>query len=251
MKNNGEIQMKFESVTIVISATDESTSLIKTVETVMQTCSPSDISSFMIVVPEKAGTECLDAIHLLQKEYPGKVVKLVQQRPFIGGAMRDSIDSTSSSHILFFSADIPVELACIPAMIEKAKQTPDTIIKISRWLEKNSFYGYNPHRKLFNLIAQKFIGILFGSELTEFTTPILISPTYIYKNIIFRELNFPCLLESVLIPVRAGCCFEEIPAKTSPRSEGKSKNSVWQTMLYFRTALRVRLTSLKKLYKKQ
>ncbi|MBQ2902896.1 MAG: hypothetical protein IJE48_00710 [Clostridia bacterium] len=241
--------MLFESVTIVISATDESVSLIKTVDTVMQTCSPSDIDSFLIVIPEAAGAECLEAIDLLKERYPEKVRKLIQKRPFIGGAMRDSIDSTLSSHIMFFSADIPVELGCIPVMIEKAKQAPDTIIKISRWLEKNSFHGYRKGRKLFNLIAQKFIGFLFASRLTDFTAPILISPTAVYKSIIFRELNFPCLLESVIIPVRAGCRFEEIPAKTSPRSEGKSKNSALQTILYFRTALRVRLTPLKKLYK--
>lgn len=241
--------MLFESVTIVVSATDESASLIKAVETTISGCNTTDIDSFLIVIPENAGTECLGAIEFLKEKYPKKIRKLVQQRPYIGGAMRDSIDSTFSSHIMFFSADIPVGLDCIPAMIEKAKQNPDTIIKISRWLEKNSFYGYSPSRKLFNRIAQKFIGILFSSELTEFTTPVLTAPTEIYKNILFRELNFPCLLESVIIPVRADCKFKEIPAKSFPRTEGKSKNSVLQTALYLRTALRVRFTPIKKLYK--
>lgn len=241
--------MVFEKVTIVISATDESTSLIKTVDTLMQTCNPSDIEAFTVVIPEKAGAECLKAIDFLDKKYPQKIIKLVQQRPYIGGAMRDSIDNTFSSHIMFFSADIPVNLECLPVMIEKAKQSPDRIIKISRWLEKNSFHGYNPGRKLFNRIAQKFIGILFSSHLTEFTTPILISPASIYKSIIFKELNFPCLLESVLIPVRAGCTFEEIPAQSHQREEGKSKNTVLQTVLYLRTALRVRFTPIDKLYK--
>lgn len=241
--------MLFEKVTIAISATDETTSLIKTIETLSETCSPSDIDSFLIVVPENARADCLKTIDALKSKYPDKIKELVQKRPFIGGAMRDSIDSTFSSHIIFFSADIPVELECIPVMIENAKKNPEKIIKISRWLEKDSFCGYNPRRKFFNRIAQDFIRFLFSSELTEFTTPILISPTAIYKRVIFKELNFPCLLEAVLIPLRAGCKFIEIPAKNSPRSEGKSKNSVWQTLLYFKTALRVRLTSVEKLYK--
>jgi hypothetical protein len=86
---------------------------------------------------------------------------------------------------MFTSADIPVSLESIPIMIKKAKINPERIIKISRWLERNSFIKYGYLKKFFNFFAQKFLRLLFNSKLTDFTSPILIAPTYIYKNIIF------------------------------------------------------------------
>lgn len=237
--------MSFEKVTIVIVATDENESLIETVETTVLNCDLADIDSFLIVIPADASEECLEAIEYLQMRYPGKVRKYIQRHPYIGGAMRDSIAETSTSHIMFLSADIPIGLESIPVMINKAKENPDAIIKISRWLEKDSFYNYNKFRKVFNGLAQKFLRVTFNSKLTDFTSPVLISPTEIYKKANFKEWNFPCLLEAVLLPIRMGCIIEEIPAKCYPRSEGKSKNSMWQTLLYLKVALRVRFMSEK------
>ena len=241
--------MEFEKVNIIIGATDENESLIKTVDTISDACSRDDIDNIVIVIPESATEECLGAIGELEKRYPGMVRRLVQTHPHIGGAMRDSIDFTSSSHIMFLSADIPIGLEAVPVMIDNAKKQPDKIIKISRWMEKNSFYGYDKVRKIFNFCGQKLLTVLFLSRLTDYTCPVLIAPTHIYKNICFSEWNFPCLLEAVLIPLKAGCSFLEIPAKSYSRNEGKSKNSLLQTFLYLRTAFRIRFTSLKKLYR--
>lgn len=241
--------MSFEKATIVISATDENESLIKTVDYIMSSCNSSDIQTLLIVVPGNAHKKCLDTIEALKLRYPGKVKKFVQRNPFIGGALRDSIEEVSSSHVLFTSADIPVNLESVPVMIKKSKKHPKTIVKISRWMEKDSFVSYGFWRKIFNFLAQKFLRLVFNSDLTDFTTPILIAPTEIYKNIIFREWNFPCLIEAVLIPVRLGFEIKEVPAKCFSRNEGKSKNSAIQTALYLKTALRIRFTPKKKLYK--
>ena len=232
--------MIFEKVTIVISATDENKSLIQTVETTISNCNYKDIDSFLIVIPESADEECIKAIEYLQIKYGNKIHKHIQKHPHIGGAMRDSIDETTSSHIMFLSADMPVGLECVPVMISKAKENPDEIIKISRWLEKDSFHNYNKIRKSFNWLAQIFLRVLYSSSLTDFTIPVLISPTEIYKKVNFKEWNFPCLLEAVLLPLRMKFTIKEIPAKCYSRSEGKSKNSMLQTLLYLKVALRVR-----------
>lgn len=241
--------MSFEKVTIVISATDENESLIKTVDSIMLSCDASDIEALLIVIPKNAHPKCICAINFLKTKYPEKVKAFVQHHPYIGGALRDSVNQVESSHILFTSADIPVNLDSIPVMIEKAKAEPGKIIKISRWLEKNSFIYYGKLKKMINFFAQNFLKVIFNSELTDFTTPILISPTDIYKKIVFKEWNFPCLLEAVLIPVKIGCCIEEIPAKCYSRTEGKSKNTFLQTALYLKTALRIRFTPESRLEK--
>lgn len=239
----------FDKVTIVISATDETDSLAEIVDTTISKCDTSDIACFLIVVPQNTDRQCLDVIEALKEKYAEQVKCLVQEHPYIGGALRDAVDATESSHILFFSADIPANLESIVVMIQEAKANPGTIVKVSRWLEKDSFFGYNKARLFFNFWAQKFLKVLFCSKLTEFTTPILIAPTDIYKRICFNEWNFPCLLEAVLIPVKMGFKITEIPAKCLPRTEGKSKNSALQTALYLKTALRVRFTPKSKLYK--
>ncbi len=234
--------MNFEKVTFVVSATDETTSLIETVETLITDCQTSDLELILITIPKNADINCVETIDNLAQKYPEKIRKFVQRNQYIGGALRDSVEEVMSSHIMFLSADIPIGLEVIPKMIDEAKKAPDDIIKISRWLEKNSFYGYDKFRKVINFCAQKFLSFLFVASLTDYTCPVLIAPTKIYKELKFKEWGFPCLLEAVLLPLKAGHNIIEIAAKSYSRTEGKSKNSWIQTALYLKTALRIRFT---------
>ena len=247
--NSGEF-MKFEKVSIYIGATDENEGLKKTVDYIMGNCDINDIDRVTMVYPKKAAAQCVEAIDMLSRKYPGKVFGMVQTRPYIGGGIRDGFDSAESSHIMLLPGDLGVSLDCIPRMISGAKEEPDTIIKTSRWLEKNCFHEYDPARKVFNRLAQIFLRILFLSDLTDFTLPVQTMPTKLYKSIDFRELNFPFLIELVVAPLRLGARFKEIPVHCSGRSEGKSKNSFKQTALYLKTALRVRFSPKKKLIKR-
>lgn len=150
---------------------------------------------------------------------------------------------------MFLSADIPIGLDSIPVMIEQAKKSPESVVKVSRWLKRDSFYGYNRTKKTFNALAQSFLRILFNARLTDFTIPVLISPTKTYKNIIFKEWRFSCFLEMVLVPVRIKKDFIEVPAKCFSRTEGKSKNSALQTAMYLKTAFRIRFSPKGKIYR--
>ena len=232
--------MKFEKVTVVIVATDEEKSLIQTVDTIALNCDMTDIDSILIVIPENASEGCIHTIEYLKEKYYPVVRRHNQQLPYIGGAVREAIKLTDSSHIMFLSADIPTDLRSVPEMIEKAKEHPEKIIKISRWLEKNSFYGYSEIRKVFNRIAQLFLRILYNSKLTDFTIPVLIGPTSVYKKADFKEWKFPFFLEMVLLPLSMKCTIIEIPTKCYARKEGKSSNSFMQTADYLRVALHIR-----------
>ena len=52
--------------------------------------------------------------------------------------------------------------------------------------------------------------------------------------------KFPFFLEMVLLPLSMKCTIIEIPTKCYARKEGKSKNSIWQTLLYLKVAFRVK-----------
>ena len=241
--------MKFTSVTIIVGTTNERESLICTVETIMHDCNSKDIDKILLVKSKDASEDCNYAIRLMEEKYPGKVFGLEQTRPFVGGAIRDGFDAASSSHIMLLPSDLGVDLKCVPMMIEKVKEKPSVISKTSRWLEKDSFHDYNRTRKIFNKMAQLFLRVLFLSDLTDFTSPVQTAPAEAYEKSDWKELNFPFLLEMVLVPLRLGYKFEEIPVKCYERKEGFSRNSVKQTALYLRTAVRIRFSPKHKLIK--
>lgn len=243
--------MNFTSVTIIVGTTNEKDSLISTVDTIMNTCNNEDINKILLVKSKDASDDCNLAIKLCENKYPGKVYGLQQSRPFVGGAIQDGFDVADSSHIMLLPSDLAISLDCVPLMIEKAKKQPDLIFKTSRWLRKNSFHNYGDFRKLFNYLAQIFLRILYREKITDFTNPVQTAPAEAYEKSNWKELNFPFLIEMVLVPLRLGYRFEEIPVDCYTRKEGFSRNSAKQTALYLKTALRVRFTPKTKLIKEQ
>ncbi|MBR3835355.1 MAG: glycosyltransferase [Clostridia bacterium] len=241
--------MKFTSVTIIVGTTNEKESLITTVNTIMDTCNADDIDKILLVKSKDASDNCNSAIALLEEKYQGKVYSLEQTRPFVGGAIRDGFDTVTSSHTMLLPSDLAISLDCVSRMIQAVKEKPEVISKTSRWLNKDSFHDYNPSRKVLNRAAQIFLRILYSTRLTDFTSPVQTAPTQAYRESAWQELNFPFLLEMVLVPLRLGYRFEEIPVSCHEREEGFSRNSALQTALYLKTALRVRFTKKSKLTK--
>ncbi|MBR0414503.1 MAG: hypothetical protein IJI67_05505 [Clostridia bacterium] len=241
--------MKF-SITFIIGATSESEAIKKTVYAIFEDCAPEDIGEIIIVKSQKASLECNLAIAQMEKEYPDYVVGLEQTRPFVGGAIQDAGDMVQTSHLMVLPGDLGIGLEAIAVMAEKEKQNPQGIVRVSRWLNKNSFMeGYSPVRKVFNACAQAFLRILFQTKLTDLTHPVQIMPTALYRKIKWKEYNFPFLTEFALTPLRLGASISEVAASCQGRTEGKSSNSVWQTMLYFKTALYIRFTKRENLLK--
>lgn len=243
--------MEFTSVTIIIGTTNEKESLMCTVDTIMDTCRHEDIDKLLLVKSKDASEDCNRTIELLEKKYPDKVQGLEQTRPYVGGAIRDGMDTVTASHTMLLPSDLAISLSCVPEMIERVKQKPDVISKTSRWLRKDSFHNYNSTRKVLNSAAQVFLRILYGVKLTDFTSPVQTAPTEAYRKSDWQELNFPFLLEMVLVPLRLGYKFEEIPVECFERQEGFSRNSTKQTALYLKTALRVRFTPKSRLIREK
>ncbi len=241
--------MPFKSLTVVVGANDERKTLITTVDTVMKTCA-ADIEKILLVRPETVSNECREAIRTLERAYPGKTVDFVQTRPHVGGAIRDGFDTAETSHIMLLPGDMAIGLGVIPDLIDGVKKEPGAICKISRWLKPNSFHGYSPVKKVFNACGQLFLRVLFGTKITDLTCPVQIIPTGLYQSIDWQELNFPFLEELVLVPLRLGTVIREYPAECFERREGRSSNSVRQTALYLKTALRIRFTPKNNLLKR-
>ncbi len=237
------------SVSFLVAAKDESVSLEKTVDFVMENCDKRDIDKIIIVIPSTAAPECLETIEKLEKRYPENVVRLVQKRPHLGGAIHDAADFAVSTHVMLLSADMSVDLRPLPDMIDKEKQNPGGIVKTSRWLKKGSFFDY-PKLLLFaNASAQAFLRLLYGAKLTDMTAPVQIMPLELYRKIDWKEQGYAALPELILCPLRLGAEFIEVPAECYQRTEGSSGNSLMQRSTYLKTALRIRFTKPQKLLK--
>ena len=241
--------MGFSSITVVVGANDERQSMIPTVDALMEN-GAADIGKILLVRPAVVSEECREVIRILEQKYPEKVVDFVQTRPHIGGAIRDGFDTADTSHIILLPGDMAIGLSVIPELIAGVKQEPDVIFKVSRWLNKNSFHGYSPVKMAFNACGQWFLRLTFGTAITDLTCPVQVMPTALYHSIDWQELNFPFLEEMVLVPLRLGVGIKEIPAECFERREGRSSNSVKQTALYLKTALRIRFAPKEKLLKR-
>ena len=239
--------MEFTSVTIIIGATDETESLHKTVDYVMQNCDYDDIGKILMIHSKNASQGCINTMNELEALYPGKVFAMQQIRNGIGGAIQDGFDAADTSHIMILPSDLAIGLDCVPEMIRRAKLAPDVISKTSRWANKDSFHNYSGVRKTFNGLSQIFLGVLYGNTLTDYTNPVQTAPTEIYKSSVWKELSFPFLLEMVIVPLRRGYSFEEFAVECYGREEGRSKNSAIKTAMYLKPALRVRFTPKNKL----
>lgn len=240
--------MKEFSVTVVILTTDESISLVKTVDYINNTCSEK-VDKTIIVLSRYASSECVEAAEYLKNKYGDAVETKVQEEDGIGCAVMYGIKQVKTTHMTFFPADLAIELESLDRMIAVAKKHPDTVVKSSRWLEKGSFVEYDKKRLILNRLAQSFLRILFFTDLTDLTNPVQVIPTVYEQTADWKEKGFCTLIEHTIVPVRLGYKCVEVPAKCLPRIEGKSKNSWLQTALYLKTALRVRFTPKSKLYK--
>lgn len=240
-KNEG---LEFKNLTIMMGAVTETDSLRETVNTILSVCSPNDLKEIIICYADRTTPETLTVIQELKdNEDKVPIVVIKQRRPFMG-CINDAIDIANGSHCMLVASDGALDLGVIPLLIEKAKNDPETIHSLSRWMKGCKFYGYGKGKKILNFFAQKFLAILYLRKMTDFTIPVQIAPTKLYKSIKFEETGFPFLIEMVLKPIRLGYKFTETPTNCYSRKEGKSSNSTKQTLSYLKTALHIRFMAV-------
>ena len=240
---------EFKNVSILIGAVTETDSLRKTVETVLGICNHEDLAEIMICYPDRVTAECLDVINELTSQGGDvPIVSFEQTFPFMSFII-EMIGKAKGTHCITVDSDLALDLNLIPQMIEGAKKEPDTIFSASRWLGGNKFEGYGTIKNAINFLAQKFLSVLYSSDLTDFTIPMQIAPTELYRSIKFEETNFALLPEMVLKPLRLGVKIKELPTDCRSRKQGKSSNSSLQLFSYLKVALKVRFMPKEKILK--
>ncbi|MBQ3149982.1 MAG: glycosyltransferase family 2 protein [Clostridia bacterium] len=233
--------MSFESVSILIVTSNETTALKETVETILSECDSSDISEIMIITGDISTPENLETVRELCKKDCGvNIHNYHQKKPFVGMAFREAIKLAKGSHMITMVSDGEMDVSAVSRMIAKSKEYPDAIVTTSRWIKGGGFDGYSKVKLLCNRIFQEMLRILFRSKLTDITNCYQISPLKVMQSIDFKEEKHPFFLESVLIPMLQGTEIIEIPCMWKRRTDGLDETVLLRCFPYFRTAFRIK-----------
>lgn len=246
------MQGKFENLSIILPAMDETYSLQQTVDTIMSTCNRKDLAEVIIVVCDRSTPECVQTAENIKEQYQQEIPVTVhkQVKPFVGGAVQEGIEMSKGSHVVLMSSDLETDPHLIQEFIRLEKEKPDGIVTATRWKKGGGFKGYNKVKLIANCVFQRIIAILFLVNLSDITYAYRIFPKELMLSINWEELKHPFFLETALKPIRLGVKFTEIPVKWTARTEGVSQNSFWANFKYFPTAWHVRTMKKEDILKK-
>lgn len=241
----------WKNVSIIIAAINETFSLKKTVDVILETCNKEDLCEIFIVLCKKTTPECVKVAEEIRDSNCGIPITIYyQKKPFVGPAYQEAFQLVKGSHLIMMSADLETPPELVQKYIEIEKQNPDKIVTSSRWIKGGGFEGYSRIKWLCNYFFQKIMGILFRSRNTDMTYGYRIFPTDLMQSIRWEETRHPFFLETALKPLKLGVELIEIPAQWRPRQEGESVNGFFANFAYFKTAFRIRKMSREDILKK-
>ena len=236
------------NISVLLPVINETYSLKKTIDIINQS-SKQDIKEYLIIICKKTKKESLRQIKELKEIYGDLIVVHDQKKPFLGGALQEGFDLASGSHIILMASDLETDPNLVKDLIFYQKKAPEGIVTASRWLRGGSFSGYSKIKFALNFLFQRFLSLIYASNLTDMTYAFRIMPSNIVKKIIWEEIRHPFLLETIIKPLRLGIKIKEIPAKWISRTEGESQNTFFRNFEYLRIAFKTRFYSHDKIIK--
>ena len=243
------INKKNISFDVFLPVIDETFSLEKTIKIIEKDCSKFIVNYLIVVSKSKTKLRSKNIIRKLSLRYKNKIKIIIQKKDYIGGALKSAIENIKSSHFILMASDLETNPKDLIRMINKSEENPKKLITANRWLKKNSFEGYNIFKLILNKIFQLFFSILFSVKLSDLTFAYRIYPSNLIKKLNLKEKKHPILLETMLIPIKLGVKFIEIPSKWKNRIEGKSNNPFFKNFYYISTGLRIFFLKKKNLVK--
>ena len=234
-------------VSIILPVMDETASLRETLEILLAE-NRQDISEVLIIVCAKTSSAARKMAGQVSLEHAGLVSVREQQRPHLGGAMRDAFEWASGSHVVMMASDLETDPHTVKELIAAAKEGYD-IVTATRWKGDGGFQGYGRIKYHANWMFQRMFGAIYATSLSDLTYGFRIFKAEWVKRIRWEEFGYAFLLETILKPLRLGANVVEIPTVWKVRPEGNSHNIFWNNLGYFRIACKTRFRPRQRLWR--
>lgn len=227
-------------ISVLVPVMNEVESLRKTVDIIRADSPKIDFEFIIMLSPHSSEPAVANAMSLQRNELRNCSV-IIQKYPGLGGAYAHAIEVARGNYILMIASDLETDPNLVKNMIAKSREFPDAIITTTRWKgDSAGFASYGKTKKILNYVFQKWISLLYRTELTDYTFGFRLYPNQALSETKWQTTNFAFLLESILVPIRRGFRAIEIPHYWRPREEGRSNNQVRFLIDYFKIAIKIR-----------
>lgn len=230
----------FESLTVIIPASNETASLRKTAEAVFRSGAYDDIAKIIIFLKSEDCPSAETAKQLAEEFNCDKLEIVVQKSDNYRSAFTEIPYLVKSSHFIILVSDGEVDPATIEKLVPIAKEKPDSVVCGSKWLKGSAIKNPSYLRALGSQALNLLAAMLFHVKATDIFSIFQIYPLELYKK------YKPSLSEYTLIPLRMGVEYIEIPTTFEREAGRKSNLNVLSFLMlgfgYTRSILKVRFT---------
>ncbi len=228
------------NVSVILPVINETFSLEKTISIILSD-NKKDILEIIIILSKiKTTKNALKKAKALKDKFQDVIKVYFQELPFLGGAVQKGFQLSKGTHVIMMASDLETDPNDVKKLIDLSKRNPSSIITANRWIKGGSFNKYNIIKLYLNFLFQFILKCIFQTKLSDMTYGYRIFPSKLVKDIQWKELKHPFLLETILKPILMNINIIEIPSKWEARLEGISQNSFIQNFNYIKTALMVR-----------
>ncbi len=208
----------FESLTVIIPASNETDTLKRTVEGVLKSGAYDDISRIILFLKSHTCPGAEVAKQIMEESRCDKMEIVIQKTATYDTAFAEIPHLVKSSHFIILVSDGEMDPKTIEDLVPIAKAKPSAVVCGSKWHKDSVVENASFIRSLGSKAVNRFAALVFGVKATDIFSIFQIYPLELYKK---TNAN---LSEYTLIPLRMGVEYIEIP--TSYRRE-KNRESTF------------------------
>jgi len=213
-----------KDVTIIIPVYNEQDTVLKIVKKVSQV----DVDKEIIIVDDAS----TDKTSELLKEVEAKhEIRLITHTKNMGrgAAILTGLDHAQGKIVIFQDADLELDPANYPRLIEPILESETEVVFGSRFLGKGFIQGMGITYYIGNVVLAELTDILFRkAKLTDVLTMFQVTRTEILRNLDLRSTRWEFPIEIMAKLLRRGYNILEIPVDYVPRSRKAGKKISWK-----------------------
>lgn len=207
----------FESLTVIIPASNETDTLIRTVDGVLKSGAYDDISRIVLFLKSENCPSAEIAKKLIEESGCSKMEIVIQKTDNYQSAFMEIPHLVRSSHFLVLVSDGEMDPRTIEKFIPIAKEKPESIVCGSKWHKDSVVENASFIQALGSRTINKFAAIMFGVKANDIFSIFQVYPLDLYKR------TKASIAEFTLKPLRLGVEYIEIPTFYK-REEGRESN---------------------------